>query len=180
MCYLDWSEEASTFLRKKYDEYAKHLGPGKRFTIKKDIWNQISIDLFCELSMIANWKQVQNRYKSSIRNRKKSNRLMPQNSLTTAPIQSGHQTVNDTENNSKPEVPENRNKVCILNNLILEDVGTQTYSSDFEPNLINTLMKIETSENEENERRHEEQIELIESIISRMTSTVDEPSSKVF
>jgi hypothetical protein len=183
MYYLDWSESASIFLRKKYDEYVLNFGPGKRFLKKRDIWNKISIDLFNEMRMVANWKQVQNRYKSSMRIRPRTYRYKPGNALTTAPIQSGFQKINNIED-SKPGVPENMIEVNIINNPA--QVNTETQNLGTGCNMINTSVKVETSVKEEQvivkdeSIYEEEQFELIESIISRMASKFEESSLKVF
>ncbi|XP_025419437.1 uncharacterized protein LOC112689799 isoform X2 [Sipha flava] len=178
-----WSESASIFLRKKYDEYVLNFGPGKRFLKKRDIWNKISIDLFNEMRMVANWKQVQNRYKSSMRIRPRTYRYKPGNALTTAPIQSGFQKINNIED-SKPGVPENMIEVNIINNPA--QVNTETQNLGTGCNMINTSVKVETSVKEEQvivkdeSIYEEEQFELIESIISRMASKFEESSLKSY
>jgi len=54
----------------KYAEYLPKVGPLKLFLKKKDLWQQISVDLLNELNVTKNAIQVENRYKTIIKRKK--------------------------------------------------------------------------------------------------------------
>lgn len=67
-----WSEEETKFILDRYETYLSNVGPMKRFKTKKEMWSQITLDLKEQLHIQKDSAQIENRYKTVLRRKKKA------------------------------------------------------------------------------------------------------------
>ncbi|XP_025155713.1 uncharacterized protein LOC112588799 [Harpegnathos saltator] len=66
-----WSNSGTSFLLDKYETYMSDIGPMKKFKTKKLMWAQISKDMLTMLDVLKTPLQVENRYKTVLKRKKK-------------------------------------------------------------------------------------------------------------
>lgn len=73
LCYSDhWTDSATSFILDKYETYLFDIGPMKKFKTKKLMWSQISADMMKMLNISKTPLQIENRYKTVLKRKKKA------------------------------------------------------------------------------------------------------------
>ncbi|XP_011701550.1 PREDICTED: uncharacterized protein LOC105458153, partial [Wasmannia auropunctata] len=67
-----WSDSATSFMLDKLESYLANIGPMKRFKTKKQMWLQISKDMAEMLNVSKTPTQIENRYKTVLKRKKKA------------------------------------------------------------------------------------------------------------
>lgn len=67
-----WTDSATIFILDKYKIYLSQVGPMKKFKSKKTMWAEISKELEENLNISKTPLQVENRYKTVLKRKKKT------------------------------------------------------------------------------------------------------------
>lgn len=111
-----WTDEATTHMLDKYELYMPMIGPMKKFKKKKTMWEQISADLENELKVTKTAVQVENRYKTLLKRKKKA---IENNSKSGAarmevPFEESLKKIAALDDSIEPETLRSANQVRML------------------------------------------------------------------
>eukprot|EP00102_Acyrthosiphon_pisum_P015449 XP_008186008.1 PREDICTED: uncharacterized protein LOC100573369 [Acyrthosiphon pisum] len=160
-----WSDGATSFMLEKYAEYLPKVGPLKLFLKKKDLWQQISVDLINELNVTKNAIQVENRYKTIIKRKKNAidHNNISGNSRIDVPFEKEIKSITALDDSIEPEVLRNSN---IVKKRIPDEICKKKDVKRSKTDMAEVFLQIQREKEEAKERRRKEKMSLIEKILS--------------
>ncbi|XP_011858505.1 PREDICTED: uncharacterized protein LOC105556053 [Vollenhovia emeryi] len=101
-----WTNSATSFMLDKYETYLGNIGPMKRFKTKKQMWLQISKDMTEMLNISKTPIQIENRYKTILKRKKKAveNNSKSGSSREEVPFEEQLKKIARSDDSIEPEV----------------------------------------------------------------------------
>lgn len=182
-----WTDSATVFMLDKYKLYLSQIGPMKKFKSKKTMWAEISKKLQQNCNVLKTPLQVENRYKTVLKRKKKAveNNHKSGNSREEVPFEEELTEISQADDSIEPEVLRSAKSVKYLKKPLVEII-----SSDQDSNTIDVRKNIKDSppkkkfkfSNEERklelfkqkedakERRHQEKLQLLKELFGKKES----------
>ncbi|XP_036141612.1 uncharacterized protein LOC105839029 [Monomorium pharaonis] len=177
-----WTDSATSFILDKYETYLLDIGPMKKFKTKKVMWTQISVDMMKMLNIFKTPLQIENRYKTVLKRKKKAveNNSRSGSSREEIPFEKELHKIARADDSIEPEVlrsarsvkypklnvPENPEKICNTN--------ISKHAIDGSPKAkkskrSNEDIRMEFFEKKEaaKEKRHQEKLNLIRELFAK-------------
>lgn len=101
-----WTDSATVFILDKYKAYLSQIGPMKKFKSKKTMWAEISKELQENLNISKTPLQVENCYKTVLKQKKKAveNNRKSGSSREKVPFEEELREIGQADNSIEPEV----------------------------------------------------------------------------
>lgn len=182
-----WTDSATVFILDKYKLYLSQIGPMKKFKSKKIMWTEISKELQDNLNISKTPLQIENRYKTVLKRKKKAveNNRKSGSSREEVPFEEELREIGKADDSIEPEVLRSAKSVIYPKKPLLEII-----SSDKDSNITDVRENIEDSpsrkkrklSNEEKkqelfkqkeeakERRHQEKLQLLKELFNKKES----------
>lgn len=180
-----WTDSATVFILDKYKVYLSQIGPMKKFKSKKTMWAEISKELQGNLNILKTPLQVENRYKTVLKRKKKAveNNRKSGSSREEVPFEEELREIGQADDSIEPEVLRSAKSVKYPKKPLLEIISFQNQNSnitdvrnnvkDSPPKnkykLSNEERKLELFKQKEEakEKRHQEKLQLLRELFSK-------------
>jgi hypothetical protein len=184
LCYSDhWTDSATSFILDKYETYLSDIGPMKRFKTKRLMWLQISADMIKMLNISKSPLQIENRYKTVLKRKKKAveNNNKSGSSREKIPFEEELCKIARADDSIEPEVLRSARSVKYPKLNVPEKDPEEICSTDLAKHAIdgspkakrsrrsNQDVRIELFEKKEaaKEKRHQEKLNLIRELFAK-------------
>ncbi|XP_018393358.1 PREDICTED: uncharacterized protein LOC108772335 [Cyphomyrmex costatus] len=181
-----WTDFSTVFMLDKYKLYLSQIGPMKKFKSKKTMWAQISKDLQKDCNVSKTSLQVENRYKTVLKRKKKAveNNHKSGNSREKVPFEEELREISQADDSIEPEVLRSAQSVKYLKEafsrkLSGEDSNTTDESKNVKYSLPKKRCKFSNEERklelfkqkeEAKERKHQEKLQLLKELFGKKES----------
>ncbi|XP_018405475.1 PREDICTED: uncharacterized protein LOC108781859 [Cyphomyrmex costatus] len=177
-----WSDSATSFLLDKYETYMLNIGPMKKFKTKKLMWAQISKDMMTILNISKTPLQIENRYKTILKRKKKAveNNSKSGSSRETVPFEEELRKIAHADDSIEPEVLRSARSVKYpkLNAEMLEEISNgsaSTHSTESlspktkksKPSFVDKKIEYWEKKEAAKEKRHREKLDLIRELFAK-------------
>lgn len=176
-----WSDSAASFMLDKLESYLANIGPMKRFKTKKQMWLQISKDMAEMLNVSKTPTQIENRYKTVLKRKKKAieNNSKSGSSREEVPFEEQLSKIAHSDDSIQPEVLRSAKTVkypklddASMSKEICKSPTTDDTESSVEikkARKTNQEKRWEYYEKKEaaKERRHQEKLDLIRELFAK-------------
>jgi hypothetical protein len=179
-----WTDSATVFILDKYKEYLSQIGPMKKLKSKKAMWAEISKELQNNLNILKTPLQIENRYKTVLKRKKKAveNNCKSGSSREEVPFEEELREISQADDSIEPEVLRSAKSVKYLKRPLLEINSSDKDSNitdvsenakDVPPKtkckLSNEERKLELFKQKEEakERRHQEKLQLLKELFNK-------------
>lgn len=182
-----WTDSATVFILDKYKLYLSQIGPMKKFKSKKIMWTEISKELQDNLNISKTPLQIENRYKTVLKRKKKAveNNRKSGSSREEVPFEEELREIGKADDSIEPEVLRSAKSVIYPKKPLLEIISSDNDSNitdvrenikDSPPRkkskLSNEERKLELFKQKEEakERRHQEKLQLLKELFNKKES----------
>lgn len=181
-----WTDSATVFILDKYKVYLSQIGPMKKFKSKKIMWAEISKELQENLNISKTPLQVENRYKTVLKRKKKAveNNRKSGSSREEVPFEEELREIGQADDSIEPEVLRSAKSVKYPKKPLLEITSSNEDSiTDVRENvkdpppkkkckLSNEERKLELFKQKEEtkERRHQEKLQFLRELFNKKES----------
>lgn len=179
-----WTDSATVFILDQYKVYLSQIGPMKKFKSKKTMWAEISRELQENLNISRTPLQIENRYKTVLKQKKKAvdNNRQSGSSREEVPFEKELREIARADDSIEPEVLRSAKSVRYPKTPLLEIISSDNDSNitdvrenvkDSPPKkkckLSNEERKLELFKQKEEakERRHQEKLQLLRELFNK-------------
>ncbi|KAF5307597.1 hypothetical protein FQR65_LT18377 [Abscondita terminalis] len=172
-----WTDAATTFILEMYREYLSQVGPMKRFKIKKAMWAKISTDLLETLDISKTPLQIENRYKTVLKRKKKAveNNRKSGSSREEVPFETELREISNLDDSIEPEVLRSAKSVSYPKQSVQKTISSDedSHSTDNSQPKKRKLgieerkLELFKQKEEAKERRHQEKLQLLRELFGK-------------
>ncbi|XP_011859950.1 PREDICTED: uncharacterized protein LOC105557346 [Vollenhovia emeryi] len=181
-----WTDSATSFILDKYETYLSDIGPMKKFKTKKLMWSQISADMTKMLNISKTALQIENRYKTVLKRKKKAveNNSKSGSSREEIPFENELRKIARADDSIEPEVlrsarsvkypklnvPEIPEEICNTSPAKHAIDGSPKAKKSKRSNQDKMMELLEKREAAK-EKRHQEKLNLIRELFAKQPNT---------
>lgn len=181
-----WTDSATVFILNKYKIYLSQIGPMKKFKSKKLMWTEISKELQKSLNISKTPLQIENRYKTVLKRKKKAveNNRKSGSSREEVPFEEELSEISKADDSIKPEVLRSAKSVKYPKKSVVEIISSDKdfNITDIKENINNSPKKkskmsceerkleLFKQKEEAKERRHQEKLQVLRELFNKKDS----------
>lgn len=158
-----WTDNETKFILDQYEAYVGQVGPMKKFRNKKAMWRGISLNLMKDMQVTRDCVQVENRYKTCLKRKKKAveHNSRSGNSRQQVPFEDELSKISANDDSIEPEVLASAKRFKYL-----KPVPSKT-SSDKKMSNQELIIKLHEEKEAAKEKRHNDKIKVLTELFKR-------------